>query len=112
MTIRIIIGVLAVFLVAGSPPVSPNDTLSGLINGVLAASLCLVLLLVLSRFRFVRSSPAPMQTLVTVLVCMLAVSAILCISMARAVVRHRGRPASYRNTLPAVEKPATTSDRE
>lgn len=54
----------------------PPDSISQLTYGVIAALLCCAALLILARFKFVKSSPSSMQIVVCILVCIVSVSSI------------------------------------
>ena len=54
----------------------PPDTISQLTYGVISAFLCCAVLLILARFKFVKSSPNSMHILVCILVCIVSISSI------------------------------------
>ncbi len=87
MTVRIIITTVVAYLVG---LVSTHDVLTNLINSVLAASLCFIPLFILSRRPFLKSATGSVQTLVSVLVCMLALSVVGYILMANRVALREG----------------------
>jgi hypothetical protein len=77
MRMKIGASVFMAFLI-GSLLLSPPDTLSQLFNGVVAALLCGGALLVLARFRFMKSASSSVQGLVAALVCLAAVLLLAC----------------------------------
>lgn len=77
MRTKIIVSTVVAFVLGGSPLVVPGDTLSQLVCGIMTALLCCVPLLVLSRFRFLKSAAGSIQTLVAVLICMVALLAMM-----------------------------------
>jgi integral membrane sensor domain MASE1 len=97
MKTRIIISTLAAFIVAGVL-LSPPDPFSLLVNGALTAILCFIPLFILSRFRFVESAAGSVQTLVCVLVCMLALSVFLCLVMSHRISALQYDLNHHRNT--------------
>jgi phosphatidylserine synthase len=57
---------------------APDDVLSALVYGTLAAFLCAVPLLILGRFAFVKTASKSMHTLVCSLVCLAAILFLMC----------------------------------
>jgi hypothetical protein len=71
-------GVMAFFM--GALLLSPSpDPFSALVIGVAGAILCWVPLLVLARFRFMKSASPSVQTLIVAVVCILAVLLLACL---------------------------------
>lgn len=87
-----------------------GDPFTALVFGFIAAILCFVPLFVLSRRRFVKSAAGSVQTLICVLVCMIAVSVVTCTAMAGMIAHLRNEVDYYRNT-PAVT-PSVNSSQE
>lgn len=102
MTARIILSTVVAFVVAASPLVFPSDPFSQLVAGVTAAFLCLVPLFVLSRAHFVKSAASSVQTLISVLICLLALSAMVCLAMSSRIASLHNELDLYKNT-PAAE---------
>lgn len=70
MKMKIIISTIIAFYIGYL--LSPPDIVTGLFNGIVAAFICCLTLLILARFKFVKSSPNSMHTLVCILVCMVS----------------------------------------
>lgn len=68
---KIIISTMIAFFI--SFVLGPADLISQLTFGVISAFLCCAALLILARFKFVKSSPNSMHTLVCLLVCIVSV---------------------------------------
>ncbi len=101
VVVRIMISTaVACFIGFASAP--GGDLLSGIVYGLLSAFLCFVPLFVLSRYHFVKSATGSVQTLVCVLVCMLALSAVTVANMSFRIARLNDELDSYRRA-PAVE---------
>jgi Na+(H+)/acetate symporter ActP len=79
-----------------------GDPLSAIASGFIVAFLSFVPLLILSRYQFMKSSTGSVQTLVCVLVCMLALSVLACTRMAHRIAYLNDQLDSYRRA-PAVE---------
>lgn len=88
------------FILGGSPLVVPGDMLSQLICGIMTALLCCVPLLVLSRFRFLKSAASSTQTLVAVLICMVALLATMTVAMRGRIASLQDRLSDYRDSMP------------
>jgi len=100
---RIIISTVVGFIVGASPLVVPSaDLFTQLVSSVTAAFLCAVSLFVLSRFHFLKSAAGSVQTLVCVLVCMLASSVMMCFFMGSRIASLHDELDAYRSA-PAVE---------
>ncbi len=76
MARKIVISAIAAYCVGFM--LGPPDFISQIILGLMAATLCALPLLILARFRFVKSASKPMQTLTCVLVCMVALLSLAC----------------------------------
>ena len=101
MPLSIIISTAVGFFV-GALIVPYFDVFSALVSGYAVAFLCFVTLFGLSRFHFLKSAAGPVQTLVCVLVCMLASSVTMCFFMGKGIASLRGELDAYRSA-PAVE---------
>jgi hypothetical protein len=75
MTKKIVVSTVVAFLV-GFLLLAPPDLISQLVCGLLVAFLCGVPLVVLGRFAFLKSASSSVQTLVCVLVWLIAVLSI------------------------------------
>lgn len=71
MNIKIIISAVIVYLVGSI--LAPFDALASLVFGIESVFLCCILLLILSRRKFVKSSSNSVHTLVCILVCIISV---------------------------------------
>ena len=68
---KIIISVVVTFVIAGL--FAPPDLVSQWMNGALGAALCGMLLLILSRLRFVKSASPAVHSLVCTAACLIAI---------------------------------------
>ncbi|MEN6426658.1 MAG: hypothetical protein ABFE13_14960 [Phycisphaerales bacterium] len=82
---KVLISMAVAFLCACF--LTPPDLISTISLGVPMAFLCGISLLILSRFRFMKSASPSMQTLVCVLACAAAVSSTTCLAYASGVFR-------------------------
>ena len=89
MTRKIVISAAVAFCIGFM--LAPPDLISMIISGVLAALLCVLPLLILARFRFVRSASKAIHTLVCVLVCAIALLSLECYMLNAAVARQAER---------------------
>ncbi len=105
MATRIIISTVAAYIVAGTLLVPSCDIFSTLIAGIGAAFFCFVLLLVLSRFHFLRSADGRVRTLVSVLVCLFVLSAMECVFLYGAVASLREELNGYRSAPAVLSSP-------
>jgi len=96
---KIVISTIVAFCIGGA--LAPPDTVAQLANGLLAALLCAVPLLILARCGFVKTASKSVHTLVCVLVCMVAVLAFACY-MLTLVVSSRTRDPGI---VPEVSSP-------
>ena len=71
---------------------SPPDMMSQLTNGLLAALLCTIPLLILAGRGFVKTASTSVHTLICVLVCMVAVLAFACYMLTLVVSSRTGDP--------------------
>lgn len=71
---KIIISTMIAFFI--SFVLGPADAISQLTYGVISAFLCCAALLILARFKFVKSSPSSIHTIVCILVCIVSVLSI------------------------------------
>jgi len=106
MIVRIIISTSVAWFVG---LVSTSDPLTNIVHSFLAASLCFIPLFILSRFPFLKSATGSVQTLVSVLVCMLALSALAFIIMGFRIASLDEKLDAYRRT-PAVESSPNSPD--
>lgn len=111
MTTRIIITTAVAFAIAINPLIGPRDVFSQLLSGVIIVFLCFVPLFVLSRFHFMKSAAGSVQTLVCVLICMLALLSLMCFVMGNRIASLHDRLDSYTNT-PSVESSADTPEEQ
>lgn len=73
---KIVISVVVTFVIAGL--FAPPDLVSQWTNGALGAALCGVLLLILSRFRFMKSASPAVHTLICTITCLIAILSVAC----------------------------------
>lgn len=94
---KILISVVAAFYIASL--FAPQDRVSQLINGALGAALCGVLLLILPRFRFMKSASPAVHTLVCTVACLIAILSVACYVTGGRIFSHAGSssnpPAAY-----------------
>ena len=104
MIVRILIstGVASFIGFAAAPG---GDPLTAIASGFIAAFLCFVPLFVLSRYDFVKSATGSMQTLVCVLVCMLALSVLAWTIMAHRIAYLNDMLDSYKRPPAAESSP-------
>lgn len=83
---KIIISITIAFSV--SVVLGPADPISQLTLGVISAFLCCAALLILARFKFVKSSTSSMHTIVCILVCIVSVLSIQIWMLYRRIAFH------------------------
>lgn len=71
MKVKILVSTIVAFYT--SYLLSPPDQFTAIVWGAMSALVCCVTLLILARYKFVKSSPNSMHKLVCILVCMVSV---------------------------------------
>jgi hypothetical protein len=107
---KVVIATIAAFLISGWGLSGP-DPFTAIVLGFAAAILCCVPLLILAGRKFVQRSPNAMQTLVCVLVCMVAVLLLHYVLLVERFTRPRNPPvvsSPQRQTSPENGVPRAT----